>query len=162
MGSTFQARTFREKTTDKLRKAYESYVKELEFEYGHNPYNGTFSTCGAGLRITDKKFAHIDEAEQWLMDNHSKWDSAMAVQLFVPKKHFHGSATDLRLTAKYHALNDEAMKLLHEGKSVKAIRRKIEKLQEKRKQADISYHQKKYAKAKKPSFVWIVGAWCAE
>ncbi len=65
-----------------LKKAYASLVEDLNVQYGSDPYNGTFTTCGDGqLDVRDDlTFENWREADKWLSDNHCKWGRALAVR----------------------------------------------------------------------------------
>jgi hypothetical protein len=66
-------------TKDQLVKQYNSHVADLTREYGTDPYNGTLSTCN-GLEVSDKVFDTYKQAMDYILDNTSKWESAMAVK----------------------------------------------------------------------------------
>lgn len=66
-------------TPAQLKEAYDALVSSLRYEYGSDPYNGTFTTCD-GLVITDRTFKTTAEADEWLLDNTQKWGVAKAAK----------------------------------------------------------------------------------
>ena len=76
-------------TTDKSKvmKEFKEYVEELVYEYGHNCYNGTFSTC-SGLTVTSKTFTDEKEAREYILDNTEKWGDALAVTIKSDKGNY--------------------------------------------------------------------------
>lgn len=87
MGSNFQTETMEHTTPEVLKDRWAKYMDELTYMYGHDCYNGTFSTC-RGLQITDITFNSDNEAEEWLCDNTEKWGEAVAVKVLSPHKHW--------------------------------------------------------------------------
>ena len=69
-------------TTDRseIKKEFKKYVNECIYEYGHDCYNGTLSTC-EGLSITGKTFVDESEARDYILDNTEKWGNALAVTI---------------------------------------------------------------------------------
>lgn len=63
-----------------IKKEFKEYVEELIYDYGHDPYNGTFSTC-SGLTITSKTFENENEARDYILDHTEKWGDALAVTI---------------------------------------------------------------------------------
>lgn len=66
-------------TEEQLHKVYDEYIEQLLHEYGHEPYNGTLSTCN-GLIISDEVFDTEAEAEEYGLEHTNKWGAAMAVK----------------------------------------------------------------------------------
>ena len=65
-----------------VREAYATLVEEAVFEYGHDPYNGTISTCTLSRRpvkvvqktwgpLAERKAVAIAEKEDW----GEKWEA---------------------------------------------------------------------------------------
>lgn len=78
MGAIFI--TMRVDSTNKsnVKEAFKERVDEDIYEYGHNCYNGTFSTM-EGLSLSDKEFTDANEAREYISDNTEKWENALAV-----------------------------------------------------------------------------------
>ena len=79
MGACFNTSIFPLCSAAELKIEYKNLIEELHYEYGHQPYNGTFTTCD-GLLITNEKFESVDDAEDWLMEYTDKWGVVKAVQ----------------------------------------------------------------------------------
>lgn len=67
-------------STDKevIKKEFRARQAEDEYEYGHNPYNGTFSTL-SGIEISSRVFDNEDKAYEYVFENTNKWGNALAV-----------------------------------------------------------------------------------
>ena len=63
---------------NEVKKRFARGTQECRAEYGHDPYNGTWSTC-SGLSFENKTFDSEDDAYEWLMDRAQKWDDALCV-----------------------------------------------------------------------------------
>lgn len=48
--------------------------------YGHDPYNGTSATFGTGLDVRNISFKSFRDVSDFILDNHDKWDPAIAVE----------------------------------------------------------------------------------
>jgi len=55
MGASFNTMTVKFCKADELKKIYNNEIENLRYEYGADPYNGTFTTC-SGLKITSMVF----------------------------------------------------------------------------------------------------------
>jgi len=79
MGASFISRAIQETERPQITKKFNEIVDACIYEYGHNSYNGTFSTMeGLTIKI-DKVFPTRDSAEDYIADNTEKWGNAMAV-----------------------------------------------------------------------------------
>ena len=86
MGASFNTMTVKFCKIDDLKKIYNNEIENLRYEYGADPYNGTFTTC-SGLRITSMVFDDIEKAEDWLRDNTEKWEAVKAVEVKTKDRH---------------------------------------------------------------------------
>lgn len=171
MGACFNTATFNSKTIKELLKCWYAMLEELRYEYGHNPYSGTFATC-AGIVVKDTLFKTRSEAEEWLVHNTSKWGNAVAVRVFVPNKAF-------KDTAKYKAIENELAvvneALAEDYKAASGymtwdlcnrnkLQEQKEKLHNKIAIERVKYIDKEFSKVTKreKKFVYFVGGWCAE
>jgi len=166
MGANFSTAKFNEKDAVKLRKAYQSYVQELQYQYGHDGYNGTLATC-RGLDVKERLFKTFGEAEEWLVENTSKWGEAVAVKVFTPSKAFKDTAKGKALTLKKEQANKaywDAVRgvLLTEERS--KLEKQKGKVEAKYREAHAKYIDAQFNKVTKSpkKFVWLVGGWCAE
>ena len=62
-----------------LEKAFADLQKSLTYDHGHDPYNGTFSTC-SGLIVHSDPVDDAREASNWISDHAEKWEEAHAVK----------------------------------------------------------------------------------
>lgn len=85
MGASFITQRFKDEDEKELKKEFSKLIDELRHEYGHNPYNGTFTT-NSGLDITSMVFKTEDDAEEWLVRNCEKWKAVRAVKICSFKK----------------------------------------------------------------------------
>ncbi|MFC1535774.1 hypothetical protein ACFL4H_00240 [Candidatus Neomarinimicrobiota bacterium] len=68
-----------ETNKDKIVKKHDELVQESLFEDGHS-YSGCIGMFGYGIDFLSKEFKNREEAEDFILDKHSKWDNAMAVR----------------------------------------------------------------------------------
>lgn len=80
MGACFNYRTFTdEMPRADIKKAWESAVDNCLYENGHQ-YSGGIGMLGANIKSwEDKNFPTRDEAYDWLVEKHEKWQSGIAV-----------------------------------------------------------------------------------
>ncbi len=80
------------------KEAYDDAVAQAEFEYGHDPYNGTISTTeGFTMRpLTAGKFtrAAIRRWEEHAVDTTSKWGPCQCLEL--PRSYAKGKPRGIR------------------------------------------------------------------
>ena len=72
------------KTTDRneIEIAYKKRVEDDIYNYGHDAYNGTFSTT-EGIKIENITFKDEKEARKYILDNTEKWGKALAVTIIT-------------------------------------------------------------------------------
>ena len=81
MGSQFHSTEFDGKLTkSELTREYNLLVAEERYEYGRDPYSGTFATLQGGLRIEESIFDSSSEAMDYVDNNTDKYGSALAVR----------------------------------------------------------------------------------
>ena len=85
MGSCFIAKVIESTDSNKVKEVFDDIVEECEEEYGNNSYNGTFSTM-SGLSITGRRFNNRLEAQEYIVNNTSKWGNALAVTVEEAEK----------------------------------------------------------------------------
>lgn len=79
MGACFNSQYYPPMPEAELKQKFRELIDALHFEHGHEGYNGTFTT-NSGLRITDKRFQTVRDAEEWLSNNARKWEDVLAVR----------------------------------------------------------------------------------
>lgn len=81
MGSSFHSAEFDGKLTkSELVDQYNLLVAEERYEYGRDPYSGTFATLQFGLKVEDKIFGSELEASEYVDQNTDKHGSPLAVR----------------------------------------------------------------------------------
>ena len=79
MGAEFNCYVFADKQgRKKIEAAWSNAVETSLYERGHS-YSGCIGMLGKDINWLDKEFADKDEAEEFLSDNHQKWQCADAV-----------------------------------------------------------------------------------
>lgn len=81
MGANFNYKCFKgSESKASLLETWNTIIEDsLHFD-GHDPYSGGFGTMGKGIDEFIKGTRTLQEAEEYLMDNHSKWTPALAVE----------------------------------------------------------------------------------
>lgn len=80
MGAHGEIVTFDGKLTPKeLEAAWNAKVLQCLHEFGDG-YNGTITTMSGVDVYPDKVFNSIQEAEEWILNNHQKWEAGLAVR----------------------------------------------------------------------------------
>lgn len=81
MGAEFDSRRYPDSLgIKKITEAWASDVETAAYEYGHGGYTGTIAEFTNSISWQrDRVFDNAEKAEEWLEDNHNKWDNAMAV-----------------------------------------------------------------------------------
>jgi DNA-directed RNA polymerase subunit RPC12/RpoP len=69
---------------EKIRDAWECRQDDDAWSSGNDSYAGNATTFGEGLVFHDKVFDTITEAENWILDHHQKWSSALVVYYRIP------------------------------------------------------------------------------
>jgi hypothetical protein len=85
MGGQFNSAVFKGNETS-VRKDFRDWVNEDRHENGHGPYSG-----GIGMKeglefVNITPFKNAGQAEDWLSNNNSKWESAQAVPFITDTK----------------------------------------------------------------------------
>ena len=79
MGACFQTMTLPgNMLRNEVSKAFSDKQAHCLHQYGHDPYNGTWSTC-RGLAFPSKTFDSVDAACDWIEEHAQKWDNALCV-----------------------------------------------------------------------------------
>lgn len=78
MGANFNTMRVNSTNRDEIKESFYERKRRDEYEYGHDAYNGTFSTL-SGIKILNKTFTNRDEAEDYICDRAEKWSDALAV-----------------------------------------------------------------------------------
>ena len=78
MGAHFLTMTVESTDKETVRKEFRARQAEDEYEYGHNPYNGSFSTMD-GIEFVAQTFTNEDDASDYLLTHSEKWGNALAV-----------------------------------------------------------------------------------
>lgn len=110
MGANFQSYTFNkfnpgaEKET--IQREWEAMREENLHECGHDSYSGGIGTMAPGVDfVSIRPFESEAEAEEYLADNHDKWDAALAVpykgSILVPTKEEAAHAEKLQKAQAY-------------------------------------------------------------
>ena len=74
------------KDKKEVEKTFYQKKAEDEYEYGHNPYSGSFATF-EGIKFTGKSFEYEKEAKDYILDESEKGGDALAVE--VKDSHVH-------------------------------------------------------------------------
>ena len=72
------------------REVMEEIAKAREYdlhENGHSGYTGSLGSMGGGAHFKGRSFGTLDEATEWLMDNHEKWDPPWVVEVIQSDTH---------------------------------------------------------------------------
>ena len=134
---------------DAVRKAYKKKQADDLYEYGHDYYNGSFTTLGAGVRLVSTVLNSQAEAHDFIDGHHQKGDDALAVRfkIYKPNKSMENLQRQIF----------ELEQLRWRGQSERKRASTDKKLAEKQaKLAD--WRRKKAAKVKRT--MWLVGGWC--
>jgi len=78
MGAQYISRAIKETGRKDIEKKFREIVEECIYEYGHDSYNGTFSTM-SGVSVVNRTFSNRDNAEEYIIDKAEKWGDALAV-----------------------------------------------------------------------------------
>ena len=88
MGAHNEAETIKVDTNkgETFRGLWKEYISSLYHQYGHDNYNGTFTTCDGGAVSTVTLPPEVDKTDEnavfyWLWDNTEKWECAKAVKV---------------------------------------------------------------------------------
>jgi hypothetical protein len=116
MGASLQSCTFRSQNRSEIERKWNSAVEQSRQEDGTS-YSGCIGMLGTGIACWhDKKFNSLNEADEFLSDEHDKWERAIAVSYRITAK---ASAADILAADGYrnkaYALSAEIAKLRAEG-----------------------------------------------
>lgn len=76
MGSHSFLTSARGNTAD---QAYRAAVEQAQYDYGHDPYNGTISTT-SGWFMAPGRVRTVDDLEDWALDETEKWGDCVCMQ----------------------------------------------------------------------------------
>jgi hypothetical protein len=80
MGAEFNSRSYDGELTKKqVEKLWNEGVNESLYQQGHS-YSGGIGMLGKGISWIEKEFPTEREADDYLVDNHQKWNGAMGVK----------------------------------------------------------------------------------
>ena len=85
MGASTDYRVFNHNDKSKIKSDWDASVDQSRNEDGCS-YSGQIGMLGSIGSWEDKKFATKEQATDWLLDNHEKWDNAMAVSFLLEAK----------------------------------------------------------------------------
>jgi hypothetical protein len=87
MGTNLNYRSYKDNVgKETILKYWNAAVENCLYENGHS-YSGGIGMLGDGVDSWhDKEFDSASEADDWLANNHQKWDGAMAVSFFNKKR----------------------------------------------------------------------------
>lgn len=71
---------------EKVSAAWERLCEEDAYESGSGAYSGNATTMGKNVRFNDKRFSCQEDAYQWVIKNHQKWDDPLAASFYLPKE----------------------------------------------------------------------------
>lgn len=83
MGATTDFRTYKTDDTAVVKKKFASACEDARYEDGHGGYTGTIAEMSGVKTWKDLRLDSRDEAEDYIDENHDKWDDAMAVSYVV-------------------------------------------------------------------------------
>jgi len=83
MGGSFDVRSYGHDDRSKIDSHFKGECENSRIEDGCS-YPGTIAAMNGIAIWEDRKFASQHEAEEWLSNNHDKWDDATAVSFMLP------------------------------------------------------------------------------
>lgn len=86
MGAHSYLVTFEVSNRVEVSKRWGSIVEDDAYESGRGPYAGNATTLGTQIRFRDERLSSHREAEEYVLDNHNKWDSPLACSYYLPVK----------------------------------------------------------------------------
>ena len=80
MGASFNSRTydFEKLSLEEVKEEWNDDVEESLYEDGHN-YSGGIGMLGKGFELVPLIAKTEEEADEYICENHQKWDGAMAM-----------------------------------------------------------------------------------
>lgn len=81
MGAEFCARSFsKDMTKQEVREKVAEITEEMAYDSGHS-YSGTWASAAPGVEFPGTPvFDSTEDAEEWVAENHEKWEQVMAVK----------------------------------------------------------------------------------
>jgi len=80
MGAEFNVRRFDDEPKEEIEKKWNAAIEQAKYDYGHSGYTGSIAEMPSGINWQDDvHFEDRSDAEEYLEENHNKWDRAMAV-----------------------------------------------------------------------------------
>lgn len=84
MGAHDYIVTIRETDQSKVTKAWNAQVEEDAYESGQGGYAGNATTMRGRITFYDRKLASEDEAREFILDKHNKWEGPIACSFLLP------------------------------------------------------------------------------
>ncbi len=109
MGATTDYRLFDYNDKSKIKSEWDAAVDQSKNEDGCS-YSGQIGMLGSIGSWEDKKFSTKEQAVDWLLDNHEKWNNAMAVSFLLEAK------KDKKVQRKLDSLQEKAVKVNEKSK----------------------------------------------
>jgi len=85
MGGSFDYRTYDYDDRNKIRSHFEGECQNAQIEDGTS-YPGTIAAMHTVNDWRDKRFPALKEAEEFMVNEHNKWDEGMAVSYLLPRE----------------------------------------------------------------------------
>lgn len=79
MGATTDFMVYKIPDRKKVKAKFSDDCDEARYEHGHGGYTGTIAEFGGIGKWKDLDLPSIRAAEDYIVENHQKWDPAMAV-----------------------------------------------------------------------------------
>lgn len=134
MGAMYDATTFEASDIQTLKKNFSNYQSNSCYEKGNDSYAGHIGIAN-GLAVTDKTFATIEEAEDYVFNRAVKWGSAIAVKVGNFGKSFPSTQAEKKDLAKMQELENKVLNwkefLIKRAKEAKSSTRSCKKCQSK-------------------------------
>jgi len=77
MGAHSCDHLFKAKSKEEAEQKAKDFQYQEQHENGHGPYTGHLGTAGIGVQHIAIEFKTPDEAREWILENHNKWDLPM-------------------------------------------------------------------------------------
>ncbi len=106
MGAQFNSITFAAQSESELKINVNHAIADAKYDHGHEGYSGSLAEA-RGLRIAPNTFKTLNDAEDWLTNNHEKHSPILAVRVGDLTKSFRFSAAGKTLAEKINKLQTE-------------------------------------------------------
>lgn len=103
MGAVYVDYSFDASDEKTLMKKFQGMSDDARYENGHGAYSGNLDR---GVRIVAREFKTHDEASDWVSNNHSKWNPALAVKVGDFTKSFHNTPKGKKALAQLQELEE--------------------------------------------------------